>query len=103
MGRNPEAKLVAALADALAAFPPILYWQPATVGCLHALARLRAAGTSAFGTIDAGPHVVALKWMPPIPINATPDTLVPTVHPVLPEPTCAIQEEAPAQPGIRQP
>ncbi|HET9754045.1 MAG TPA: diphosphomevalonate decarboxylase, partial [Myxococcales bacterium] len=47
-------------ADALAADPPLLYWQPATVGCLLALRGLRAAGCSAWATIDAGPHVVAL-------------------------------------------
>jgi diphosphomevalonate decarboxylase len=45
-------------ADALAA--GLLYWQPATVACLHALRDLRAAGTQAWATIDAGPHVVAI-------------------------------------------
>jgi diphosphomevalonate decarboxylase len=47
-------------ADALAAEPPLLYWEPATIGCLRALWRLREQGTSAWATIDAGPHVVAL-------------------------------------------
>ena len=50
-----------------------------------------------------GPHTVFLKWMPPIPVNATPDTLVPTVHAILPEPTGAMGEEAPAPPGIQAP
>lgn len=53
-------------ADALAARPPLLYWEPATVGCLHTLRRLREAGVAAFATIDAGPHVVAICE----PVNA---------------------------------
>ena len=60
LGALAESNALRMHADALAAAPPILYWQPATVGCLHALARLRAAGVQAWGTIDAGPHVVAL-------------------------------------------
>ena len=47
-------------ADSLAADPPLLYWEPATVGCLHAVRRLREQGTGAWSTIDAGPHVAAL-------------------------------------------
>jgi diphosphomevalonate decarboxylase len=60
LGRLAETNALRMHADALAAEPPLLYWQPATVGCLHALARLRSQGTPAWGTIDAGPHVVAL-------------------------------------------
>jgi len=48
-------------ADALAADPPILYWQPVTVACLLALRELRASGLEAWATIDAGPHVVAIS------------------------------------------
>jgi diphosphomevalonate decarboxylase len=47
-------------ADMLASDPPLLYWEPATVGCLQALRDLRRAGTQAWATIDAGPHVVAI-------------------------------------------
>jgi len=47
-------------ADALAADPPLVYWEPATVACLHALRELRASGVPAWPTIDAGPHVVAI-------------------------------------------
>jgi diphosphomevalonate decarboxylase len=47
-------------ADALAADPPLVYFEPATVGCLHALGELRSRGTQAWATIDAGPHVVAI-------------------------------------------
>jgi diphosphomevalonate decarboxylase len=60
LGALAERNALRMHADALAADPPLLYWQPATVGCLHAVAQLRDEGVHAFGTIDAGPHVVAL-------------------------------------------
>jgi diphosphomevalonate decarboxylase len=60
LGALAERNALCMHADALAADPPLLYWQPATVGCLLALRALRAAGVSAWATIDAGPHVVAL-------------------------------------------
>lgn len=47
-------------ADALAADPPLVYWQPATIACLQALRELRDSGVDAWPTIDAGPHVVAI-------------------------------------------
>ena len=59
LGALAERNALRMHADALAADPPLLYWQPATVACLQALRELRARGCSAWGTIDAGPHVVA--------------------------------------------
>ena len=47
-------------AAALAATPPLLYWNGATVECVHAIRRLRASGVPAFFTIDAGPQVKAI-------------------------------------------
>jgi diphosphomevalonate decarboxylase len=47
-------------AAALAARPPLLYWNGATVECLHAVRRLRAAGAPVFFTIDAGPQLKAV-------------------------------------------
>jgi diphosphomevalonate decarboxylase len=47
-------------ASAMAARPPILYWNPGTVAALQAIAELRYAGVEAYFTIDAGPHVKAL-------------------------------------------
>jgi diphosphomevalonate decarboxylase len=44
----------------LAARPPLLYWRGATVDCVHRVWRLRAEGTPAFFTIDAGPQVKVL-------------------------------------------
>lgn len=40
--------------------PPLLYWMPATLGCLQAVQALRRAGTPVFFTIDAGPQVKAV-------------------------------------------
>ncbi len=47
-------------ASALAAQPGLLYWNPATVACLHEVRALRAAGTGVFFTVDAGPQVKAI-------------------------------------------
>jgi len=47
-------------AAAIAAQPPLVYWNGATVECLHAVRRLRAGGVPVFFTIDAGPQVKAV-------------------------------------------
>lgn len=47
-------------AAALAADPPLVYWNGATVECIAAVQRLRAAGTPVFFTIDAGPQLKAV-------------------------------------------
>jgi diphosphomevalonate decarboxylase len=47
-------------ACALAADPHILYWNPATLAALATVKKLRARGTRAYFTIDAGPHVKVL-------------------------------------------
>jgi diphosphomevalonate decarboxylase len=47
-------------AAAIAARPPLVYWNGATVECLHAVQRLRATGVPVFFTIDAGPQVKAV-------------------------------------------
>jgi diphosphomevalonate decarboxylase len=60
LGALSELNALRMHADALAADPPLLYWQPATVACLLALRALREEGIQAWGTIDAGPHVVVL-------------------------------------------
>jgi len=60
LGALAERNALRMHADALAADPPLLYWQPPTVACLHALGELRAAGIGAWATIDAGPHLVAI-------------------------------------------
>lgn len=60
LGALAERNALRMHADALAADPPLLYWEPATIACLQALQELRASGVEAWPTIDAGPHVVAI-------------------------------------------
>ena len=40
--------------------PPLLYWTPATLACLHRIRELRCAGVPVFFTVDAGPQVKAI-------------------------------------------
>ncbi|RFF29758.1 diphosphomevalonate decarboxylase [Wenzhouxiangella sediminis] len=47
-------------ASMLAARPGLVYWNPATLACLHAVRALRSAGTGVFFTIDAGPQLKAV-------------------------------------------
>ena len=49
---------------ALAARPGLLYWNAATVECLHLIRHLRADGVPVFFTVDAGPQIKAL-CLPP--------------------------------------
>jgi diphosphomevalonate decarboxylase len=60
LGALAERNALRMHADILAADPPLLYWEPATVACLQTVQRLREAGRGAWATIDAGPHVVAM-------------------------------------------
>jgi len=47
-------------ASAMAADPPILYWNVATWAAMQTVRDLRASGIPAYFTIDAGPHVKVL-------------------------------------------
>jgi diphosphomevalonate decarboxylase len=47
-------------AAAIATNPPLLYWNAATLDCVHAVRELRARGMPVFFTIDAGPQVKAI-------------------------------------------
>ncbi|MEM8606038.1 MAG: diphosphomevalonate decarboxylase [Myxococcota bacterium] len=47
-------------ACAMTSRPSVLYWRPGTVAGLHTVRQLRAAGTGAWATMDAGPHVKVL-------------------------------------------
>jgi diphosphomevalonate decarboxylase len=67
LGRDLEALGVAAEesalrmhAAAIAACPGLVYWVGATVEVMDEVRRLRARGTLAYFTIDAGPHVKVL-------------------------------------------
>src|SRR5262249_45693342 len=60
LGEVAERSALTMHATAIAARPGILYWRGATVEALHAVRALRAAGTGAWATVDAGPHVKVL-------------------------------------------
>jgi diphosphomevalonate decarboxylase len=40
--------------------PPLIYWNHATLECMHAVRQLREQGTGVFFTIDAGPQLKAV-------------------------------------------
>lgn len=40
--------------------PPLIYWNPATLACMHTVQSLRRKGTPVFFTVDAGPQVKAV-------------------------------------------
>jgi diphosphomevalonate decarboxylase len=40
--------------------PPLLYWTPGTLACLHRIQALRRSGVPVFFTVDAGPQVKAV-------------------------------------------
>jgi len=60
LGAVAERSALRMHASALAADPGILYWSAATVAAIETVKALRARGTAAFFTIDAGPHVKVL-------------------------------------------
>lgn len=60
LGRVMEASTFKMHATMLASDPPLLYWQPETVACLHEVFALRRRGVSAWATMDAGPQVKVL-------------------------------------------
>jgi diphosphomevalonate decarboxylase len=47
-------------AAAMATNPPLLYWNGATIECVHRVRALRESGVPVFFTIDAGPQVKAV-------------------------------------------
>ncbi len=56
LGRTAERNALAMHATMLAAWPPLLYFQPGTVEAIHRIQRLRADGLAVYLTIDAGPN-----------------------------------------------
>ena len=47
-------------AVAIASQPSLIYWNSATVACIHAVRELRRSGVPVFFTIDAGPQLKAV-------------------------------------------
>jgi diphosphomevalonate decarboxylase len=40
--------------------PPLMYWSPTTLACIHAVSEMRRDGVPVFYTIDAGPQLKAV-------------------------------------------
>jgi diphosphomevalonate decarboxylase len=60
LGTLAEASALRMHAAAIAADPGLIYWTAATVRVIEEVRALRARGTPAYITIDAGPHVKVL-------------------------------------------
>ncbi len=60
LGACAEQNAMAMHATMLAARPPVLYWQSATVAALHSVWRARSDGLRLYCTMDAGPNVKLL-------------------------------------------
>jgi diphosphomevalonate decarboxylase len=57
LGRAAEGNCLRMHSAALAADPPLLYWEPATLAVVRRVWELRERGTPAYFSIDAGPQV----------------------------------------------
>lgn len=60
MGPAVESSALWMHASMFAAEPPIVYFSPVTLAVMERVRELRASGTPAFFTMDAGPHVKVL-------------------------------------------
>jgi diphosphomevalonate decarboxylase len=60
LGEVAERSALAMHAAAMASRPSIIYFQPATIACIHAVQAMRGDDLAAYFTIDAGPHVKVL-------------------------------------------
>jgi diphosphomevalonate decarboxylase len=64
LGEAVERSALRMHATMMAARPPILYFNAATLAVLHAVRALRRQGLEAYCTMDAGPHVKVLTRTP---------------------------------------
>jgi diphosphomevalonate decarboxylase len=83
LGLLVEHSALAMHAVGFAARPPLVYWRGATLECMHRVWALRADGTAAYFTIDAGPQVKVLCAPTDAPRVATALGTVPGVERVL--------------------
>jgi diphosphomevalonate decarboxylase len=60
VGEAMERSALAMHASMFAATPGLIYWSPATLAAMERVRELRAGGSFAFFTMDAGPHVKVL-------------------------------------------
>ncbi len=60
LGRAAERNCMRMHAAAMAATPPLVYWEPATLAAMRRVWELRSRGIEAYFSIDAGPQVKVL-------------------------------------------
>jgi diphosphomevalonate decarboxylase len=60
VGEAMEQSTLCMHASMFAAVPALIYWSPTTLAAMEAVRELRAAGSLAYFTMDAGPHVKVL-------------------------------------------
>ena len=70
-------------ASAMAATPSLIYFNPITLAAIERVKKLRQAGTQAYVTIDAGPHVKVLSHAADTAVIAAAMRDVPGVEKVL--------------------
>jgi diphosphomevalonate decarboxylase len=63
--------------------PPLLYWMPGTLACLHRIQELRRSGVPVFFTVDAGPQVKAVCLPAAVEVVAAELSAVPGVLRIL--------------------
>jgi diphosphomevalonate decarboxylase len=96
LGAIAERSAMRMHACALSAEPAIIYWNPTTLAAIQAVLALRAGGTPAYFTIDAGPHVKVLVNSEAAPAVAAALAKVPGVQNTIvaaPGPAAQVVEE----------
>jgi len=83
LGEIAEHSALKMHAIGLGARPPLLYWRGPTVECVRRVWELRATGTPAWVTIDAGPQVKVLTTAATAPVVAEAVGRVPGITEVL--------------------
>jgi diphosphomevalonate decarboxylase len=83
LGQNVEHSALLMHASMLAANPALVYFAPATLSAMQCVYELRRAGTFAYFTMDAGPHVKVLTRSAESTTVKDALSRVPGVHQVL--------------------
>lgn len=60
LGQTAEQNALSMHATMIASWPPLLYWQPASVEAMQAVWRMRQEGVPVYFTMDAGPNLKLL-------------------------------------------
>lgn len=60
LGRTAEQNSLSMHATMIASWPPLLYWQPASVAAMQKIWQLRDEGLALYFTMDAGPNIKLL-------------------------------------------